>query len=142
MPKRFPLFMCVWAVWSACAFGAPEAVLAQRLPADSLAAYGPPTAAPGAFRWSSPAHDRWLGRDKAQHFLASALIATAAQYVLVNKLGVPERRALPVSLVLSAQAGLAKETLDAYRVGGSGFSVRDLVWDGVGIGAAALLVVW
>lgn len=118
---------------------------AQPLPSDSLRAFGPRTATPTeqpAFRWSDVRHDAWWGPDKAKHVVASFLVTTSAQYVLVSKLGVDERTALPVAAALAAQAGLAKESWDAYRVGGSGFSRRDLVWDAVGIGLGVLLVRW
>lgn len=112
---------------------------AQPLLPDSVAAHGPATVRPAVFRWSDPAVDRWIDRDKGQHFIASALVAGVAQHLLVQA-GVPERRAWPAAFAVGAQVGLFKETYDAYRPGGSGFSVRDLVWDAAGLGAGLWLV--
>ena len=86
------------------------------------------------------ARDGWWGPDKAQHFTASAALALSAQYVLTRTLGATDRAAAPVAFGLAAGAGLAKESYDARRPHGTGFSARDLVWDALGLGAAALLV--
>lgn len=115
------------------ALGAATPSAAQIRSADSLAAYGTPSVRPATFRWADPAVDRWVDHDKGQHFIASALIAGVAQHLLVQA-GVPERRAWPAALVVGVQVGLFKETYDAYRPGGSGFSVRDLAWDAAGLG--------
>lgn len=95
------------------------------------------TSSPADWKW---ADDAWLGRDKALHFTISFLLTTNGQYVLVNKFDAGEGAALPVSAGGALAVGLAKEVYDARRIGGSGFSVRDLAWDAAGIAAAALLV--
>lgn len=86
------------------------------------------------------ARDGWWGVDKAQHFTASAALALSAQYVLTHTLGAGQGAAAPVAFGLAAGAGLAKESYDARRPHGTGFSPRDLVWDALGLGAAAVLV--
>jgi uncharacterized protein YfiM (DUF2279 family) len=94
---------------------------------------------PGASDWKW-ADDAWWGRDKALHFGASFLLTTNGQYVLVNKLEARECAALPVSIGGAFVVGVAKEVYDARRINGTGFSLRDLVWNAAGIGAASLLI--
>ena len=89
-----------------------------------------------------PLTDRWIAYDKAQHFLASALLVLAGQYVLEAKGGAGHLSALPLAVGTSASAGLAKESWDARRPGGSGFSKKDLVADAAGIAAAVVVILW
>lgn len=79
--------------------------------------------------------DAWWAADKAKHAGVSFLLTLSNQYVLEKK-GLSEDAALPLSIVISAAAGLGKELYDrrtgpAYR-----FSARDLAADGVGIALA------
>ncbi|MGI9173916.1 MAG: hypothetical protein ACR2GR_01170 [Rhodothermales bacterium] len=83
--------------------------------------------------------DRWLAFDKVQHFTFSFLWTLGSQYTFVNKWGLSERGALPLSITSGAAIGLAKEFYD-WRVKPSHyFGRRDLVADGLGI---ALAVGW
>ena len=83
--------------------------------------------------------DPWLAFDKVQHFTFSFLWTLGSQYTFVNKWGLSERGALPLSITSGAAIGLAKEFYD-WRVRPSRyFSRRDLVADGLGI---ALAVGW
>lgn len=92
---------------------------------------------PRPIRW---ANDAWVGQDKRLHFTASALLTLSGQYVFVNKAGLSESRALPLSAGYALWLGLAKEMDDAQRPGGSGFSHKDLVWNVLGTGAALLII--
>lgn len=96
------------------------------------------TPEPRPVKWSN---DAWTGRDKQLHFTASALLTLSGQYVFVNKLGFTEHRALPLSAGYALWLGLAKEMDDAQRIGGTGFSHKDLVWNVLGTGAALLIIV-
>ena len=83
--------------------------------------------------------DPWLAFDKVQHFTFSFLWTLGSQYTFVNKGGLSEQGALPLSVGSSAAIGLAKELYD-WRVKPSHyFGRRDLVADGLGI---ALAVGW
>lgn len=83
------------------------------------------------------ARDPWIGWDKVQHVTFSFLFTVGSQYALVNKAGMGERDALPVSMGVSGAIGLAKELNDRYRSPSRYFSERDLVADAVGILVAA-----
>lgn len=81
--------------------------------------------------------DPWLAFDKVQHLAFSFLWTLGSQYALVNKAGMSERAALPVSAGASAAVGFAKEYYD-WRIGPHRyFSRRDLAADAVGILLAA-----
>lgn len=86
--------------------------------------------------------DRWIAYDKAQHVLASALLVLSAQYALETKGGAGRHAALPLAIGVSAGAGVAKESFDARRVNGTGFSKKDLVADAAGIVAAVAFILW
>ena len=87
---------------------------------------------------SSP-NDPWLGFDKVQHATFGFLFTLGSQYVFVNKAGLTEHEALPLSIGIAASAGLAKELRD--RRSGSGvFSKRDLAADLFGILVATTLI--
>ncbi len=98
------------------------------------------SAAPETTSSNSPRpEDPWIAFDKAEHVTFGFLFTLGTQYVLVNKLSVRERGALPVSAGVAAAAGLGKELYD--RKYGSGFfSRRDLVADAAGIALAVAVV--
>ncbi len=84
-------------------------------------------------------NDPWLGFDKVQHATFGFLFTLGSQYVFVNKAGLTEHEALPLSIGIAASAGLAKELRD--RRSGSGvFSKRDLAADLFGILVATTLI--
>ena len=97
----------------------------------------PPPPAP--FRHPS-VRDRWWAADKAKHVGASFLLTLSSQYVLTEKKGLSEGAALPLSVGLSAAAGLAKELYDRRTAPAYRFSRRDLAADGVGILLAVGLI--
>ena len=114
--------------------GAPAAgaqVLADTTAAPPVAT--PPPAPP------RPA-DPWLGRDKALHAGGSFLLTLSGQYVLVNKGGVDEGDALPLSAGITLGLGVLKETADASRSVRPLFSWRDLAADALGVLLAALVI--
>ncbi len=84
--------------------------------------------------------DAWLGRDKAFHAGGSFLLVLSGQYLLVNKHGLSEGRALPVSAATVLALGLVKEVADSRRERDPLFSWRDLAADAAGVALAALVV--
>ena len=82
--------------------------------------------------------DRWLARDKGKHFLASVAIQIAT-YGALRVADARPNAALVGASVVTMSAGIGKEVHDARGHGAP--SWRDLVWDGVGLGVGAGLVV-
>ena len=85
------------------------------------------------------AQDKWFAIDKVQHFSYSCLIALGSQYVLVNKGGMEEDSALPLSAGFSLFTGILKEILDSKSPKGF-FSRRDLIADSLGIVLAVAII--
>jgi len=83
--------------------------------------------------------DKWLAIDKVQHFMYSTFVSLGTQYVLVNKLVLDEKSALPISTVLSFSAGLLKEINDKKGKNGF-FSKKDMVANGFGIMFANIVI--
>ena len=84
--------------------------------------------------------DEWLGRDKALHAGGSFLLTLSGQYVLTDKAGLSDARALPVSAAAALALGLVKEVSDSRRARHPLFSWRDLAADAAGVALAALVV--
>lgn len=81
--------------------------------------------------------DRWLGADKAEHWLASAAIY-AAGYAMLRGVQASRQQSLMGAGAGTMLAGLTKETIDR-RAGGE-FCLKDLTWDAIGgLSAAAVL---
>lgn len=87
---------------------------------------------------SNVSRDRWFARDKGKHFLASVAIQIAA-YGALRVADARPNAALVGASVVTMSAGIGKEVHDARGPGA--LSWRDLVWDGVGLGVGAGLVV-
>ena len=83
--------------------------------------------------------DKWLAIDKVQHFMYSTFVSLGTQYVLVNKLVLDEKSALPISTILSFSAGLLKEINDKKGKNGF-FSKKDMVANGFGIMFANIVI--
>ncbi|WP_075181617.1 YfiM family lipoprotein [Pantoea sp. 1.19] len=84
------------------------------------------------------AEDRWTGKDKAQHFIASAVIAAAAiEYG--DRQHWSRAKSNSVGLMFSVSLGAAKELYDS-RPAGSGWSWKDFAWDIAG--AATGFALW
>ena len=83
--------------------------------------------------------DEWIAIDKVQHFMYSAFVSLGTQYVLVNKIQMDERGALPLSALLSFSAGLLKEFHDnSFK--NSFFSRKDMVANSFGILFAGMMI--
>jgi putative lipoprotein len=104
------------------------AVLAASIAASLASSVLPPAAAPG---------DGWLGVDKIKHFLVAAFTQSVA-YSVLQASGVSHRGALAGAWTTTAALSVGKELYDGRTTGV--FSVRDLVWDAAGAGAATLLI--
>ncbi|HEX8298993.1 MAG TPA: hypothetical protein VF594_07500 [Rubricoccaceae bacterium] len=117
------------------------APLAYRLPGLAFERTGPDPRVPRAEAQADSLRppDDWLGRDKALHFGASVLLTLSGQYVLTDKGGLTNGRALPVSAGLAFGLGVAKEVADSRRAVGPHFSLRDLAVDALGVAVGALV---
>ena len=93
-----------------------------------------------ASRDSTALPDDWLARDKAMHLGASFLLTLSGQYVLTDKAGLSDGRALPLAAGSVLALGLAKEVADSRRVRNPHFCWRDLAADALGVALAAALV--
>jgi uncharacterized protein YfiM (DUF2279 family) len=80
----------------------------------------------------SHATDRWFAVDKWKHFASSAVIQAVGYGVASSRNG--HSASLRIGAAVSVAAGIGKEVRDRRR--GGLFSVRDLVWDAAGTGAA------
>ncbi|MEG5992944.1 YfiM family lipoprotein [Enterobacter hormaechei] len=79
---------------------------------------------------SHMANDNWSGQDKAQHFLASAMLSAAGiEYALHQ--GYSRDRSATMGLMFSISLGASKELWDS-RPSGSGWSWKDFAWDVAG----------
>ncbi len=76
------------------------------------------------------ASDRWLAEDKLKHFFMS-YATTVATYAAVRSAGVDATAGVSLAAAAGVVAGIGKELYDVRSSGP--FSVRDLVWDGLGI---------
>lgn len=125
------------AVPAAAQPGAPAA-LSYRLPGRPLDVREAALHETRADSLQAPPDD-WLGFDKGLHFGASFLLTLSGQYVLTDKGGLSNRRALPLAAGTALALGLAKEVADSRRVAFPLFSLRDLVADVAGVAAGALV---
>ena len=78
----------------------------------------------GCTHW---ANDSWAGKDKAEHFAASAVLA-AAGTAYANNQGRNEAQSRSFGLLFSVGLGAGKEFYDS-REAGSGWSWKDFSWD-------------
>ncbi|MBI1809635.1 MAG: hypothetical protein HYR75_07040 [Gemmatimonadetes bacterium] len=92
--------------------------------------FGGPAAPP-------PARDPWFGRDKAAHFVVSALIQGSAHAALRWR-GASYAQASWGAAGATAAAGIGKELWDRHQH--RDFSLRDLTWDGIGGATGAVVV--
>lgn len=99
-----------------------------------------PLLAAGLLLLAAPAHaeekDPWLGRDKALHFGASAVLAGGGYGVGAMIFDARRDRAL-LGGAVALSAGVGKELYDLTGAGNA--SYRDLTWDVVGTGVGLLL---
>jgi len=87
---------------------------------------------------SNMAQDEWTGKDKAQHFIASAVLSAAG-----NEYGQKQHwsdtRSNSFGLMFAISLGAAKELYDS-RPAGTGWSWKDFAWDVAG--AATGYALW
>ena len=79
--------------------------------------------------------DRWLSPDKVQHFAMSFFVQSVSYSALRTTTG--HRASLVGATAATAIVGVGKEWHDRPT---TGFSPRDLVWDGAGALAASVLL--
>ena len=82
---------------------------------------------------------RMIGFDKIQHAAVSCLLTLSSQYVMVNKSGFDEDKALSYSVSSSALIGLAKE-LNDVQAKKQQFNWGDMIANGIGIAIAVLII--
>ena len=86
---------------------------------------------------SPPPKDHWFGADKLKHFFVAAFTQTVT-YSVLQAAKVKHEPALASATAVTAVVSVAKEIHDRRTTGL--FSLRDLVWDAAGAGAATLLI--
>ncbi|BDH44859.1 lipoprotein [Salmonella enterica subsp. enterica serovar Choleraesuis] len=83
------------------------------------------------------AQDQWTGRDKAEHFIASAVLSAAGNEYARHQ-GASRDRSAAFGLMFSVSLGAAKEGWDS-RPAGTGWSWKDFAWDVAGASAGYTL---
>ena len=79
---------------------------------------------------SHMANDSWTGQDKAQHFIASAMLSAAGNEYAQHQ-GISRDRSAAIGFMFSVSLGASKELWDS-RPAGSGWSWKDFAWDVAG----------
>ena len=79
---------------------------------------------------SHMANDSWSGQDKAQHFIASAMLSAAGNEYAQHQ-GVSRDRSAAIGFLFSISLGASKELWDS-RPAGSGWCWKDFAWDVAG----------
>jgi len=97
--------------------------------------------APDCTAQDSREKDRWLSRDKGQHFVVSLLLTGATGTLLVRRCGYHRDQGFAGGAVLTLGAGLIKEWRDSRRLEGR-FSWKDLAADLLGIILGGWLLIW
>ncbi|MCP2005936.1 UNVERIFIED_ORG: putative lipoprotein [Buttiauxella agrestis ATCC 33320] len=87
---------------------------------------------------SHMAQDQWHGQDKAQHFIASAILSAAGNEYGQHQ-GWSDSRSANFGFLFSVSLGATKEFWDS-RPAGSGWSWKDFTWDIAG--AATGYAIW
>lgn len=86
---------------------------------------------------SHMANDSWQGQDKAQHFIASAMLSAAGNEYAQHQ-GVSRDRSAVYGFMFSVSLGASKELWDS-RPAGSGWSWKDFAWDAAGTASGIAL---
>ena len=81
--------------------------------------------------------DRWFAEDKLKHTMMSIAVVNFA-HAGARFVGLQDERAVAIAALSGVAAGIWKEAYD-QRIGRP-FSVRDLVWDALGIGLGLAFV--
>ena len=90
-----------------------------------------------ALSLTTPPPDKWFGSDKLKRFFMAAFTQSVT-YSALQAARVRHDQALAGAWAVTATVSVAKEIHDRRSYGL--FSVRDLVWDAAGAGAATLLI--
>jgi uncharacterized protein YfiM (DUF2279 family) len=89
-----------------------------------------------ALQMAAP-RDAWFGADKLKHFFVAAFTQSVT-YSVLQVAKVKHDHAMMGAWAVTATVSVAKEVHDRRTTGL--FSIRDLVWDAAGAGAASLLI--
>ena len=84
-------------------------------------------------------HRPVIGFDKIQHAAVSCLLTLSGQYIMENKSGLDENKALSYSASSAATIGLIKELNDVQTKGRS-FNWGDMIANGIGIAMAVFII--
>jgi len=84
-------------------------------------------------------HRKTIGFDKIQHLAFSCLWTLSNQYVLENKSGFSEQKALSYSVSSSALLGIAKE-LNDVQTKEMLFDWADMIANAIGIAIAVIII--
>lgn len=109
----------------------------QAMPVTDYRRLSPAPARAGRIPQERRGADPWFRSDKVKHFFVSFFIQSAS-YAALRAADVKHGGAIGGASTVTAGFGIGKELHDRRR--GAKFSVRDLVWDGLGAGAASLLL--
>ena len=120
--RSLPLFMCIFIIITSTSLSAKDNLQDNR-----------------NLLTSKHKKDPWIGIDKVQHFMYSLFVSFGAQYILVNKFNIVEKKAVPISSSLSFIAGYSKEVLDK-KSSQNFFSKKDMVANTLGILCATLII--
>ena len=82
--------------------------------------------------------DPWFGRDKAQHFLVSAVACAGSRYYLGTQAELERGHAIAWGIGFSITLGVSKEIYDKKR--GAFISLKDMVYNLAGTAAGAWLL--
>lgn len=85
------------------------------------------------------AQRKTVGFDKIQHTAVSCLLTLSSQYIMVNKGGIDEGKALPYSISSSAWIGLTKE-LNDWQTKEIPFDWGDMIANSIGIAIAVFII--
>jgi putative lipoprotein len=96
-------------------------------------------AAPAAHAQAVQRHEResWFGADKIKHFFMSAFIESIT-FSGLQAAGANRNASFAGAIGVTAAFGIGKEIHDKRAKGL--FSIGDLTWDGIGAGAAGLML--
>jgi len=81
--------------------------------------------------------DRWFAEDKLKHFVTS-FVVTSLSATGARAAGLDRRPSIAFGAAVGSVSGLYKEVRDARS--GAIFSMRDIVWDGAGVGASLFVL--
>jgi uncharacterized protein YfiM (DUF2279 family) len=86
-----------------------------------------------------PSTDNWLGKDKVDHFMASAFLTGLGYYAARNELERSEAASQNVCIAFAVSVGISKELYDAFSQKGKP-SYKDFAADMLGIGFGLVLL--